>query len=209
MGGKKDLFLSRSNVRRNITKMFDFHVKSGGALKIDIFIQDVPTLMKNWDKIDEMDLYESLIFRDLPTEMEFINKEFFKEHSETYNAGHSKHTLTRLYDIQPEGYGLLDLHDDDAKSRITQNSDYRFDNSIPLYNQSGHNRQYDTTSEGLRGRNSIPSLVQQRYDMSLVHDNVDIPYKAIDYDVTPYYGRHDDEGHTAQLFTGFGQIKPE
>lgn len=195
---KKDRFLSNRNTKKVVSCIYKYHVESGGKLKLSLFQNQIPDLMKNWDKLEEIDSYESLVY-DPITEIEHINKEFIDQHKRMFNRFTQKNTITPTYKFTPENYRQFDAHD--SKDIIVQNSTYRFDNTFPIYQTSGHNRQYDRSNDGLHNGRSLDNLWNERYNMNELMEHIDKEYKTIDYNDKPYYGDVMNEEY--QHYTGW------
>jgi hypothetical protein len=195
---KRDRFLSTRNTKKVISNIYKYHVETGGKLKLPLFQKQIPDLMKKWDKLNQIDLYESLVY-DPITEMEHINQEFINQHKNMFNRFSHKNTITTTHKFTPESYRQFDAHE--SKDIIVQNSTYRFDNTFPIYQTSGHNRQYDLSNDGLYNGRSLDNPMDKKYNMNELLDHIDKEYKTIDYNTKPYYG--DVINEEFQHYTGW------
>jgi hypothetical protein len=200
---KRKRFLKESNRNKILTTLYEIHVNSGGTRDIEKISKELIVPMKEWKQLEEMERYESLV-HDPIVEIEMMNKMFVKDFRFLYELDGNKNTITRTHELRPEDYGQLDLHNGDSKDVDVSASMYRFNNTIPIYQASGHNRQYDLSNDGLKYKSTI-ALENEKYDMQTLYDTVDTEYSTIDQHTPMYYG--DPKNNNTALTmtnTGFG-----
>ena len=200
---KRTSFLNPQNIQLLTKRIFRIHIDGGGESDPDEIRALIADLVQNWVELDEFDRYESLI-HDPISELEHINNMFIQRHRFSFSKGAEKHTITPTYLMRPEDYGKLDRDNDNNNDKVVSNGNYRYNNTIPLYQRSGHNRQYDTSNDGLYYE-SKEGIMNQRYDMDAIDQVVDEPYKQIDDGHVPYYGQSDGIDRTAMVGTGWKQ----
>jgi hypothetical protein len=192
---KTVLFLSLKNTDKIIKYIYQRHITDGGQKTLAAIKEQIPYLMKNWNRASQLDAYESLIFDEI-SEMEAINKEFINTYWPLFSVGDDYKTLPRLE--TPADYHNLSTKTVSLDIDITvQNDVYRDMNAFPVWQRSRYKHQ-DRSHEGngMQGR-SLDRTPASCGDMEEVISHVDKPYSKIDeYDV-PYYGQSRDEGSSA------------
>ena len=56
----------------------------------------------------------------------------------------------------------------------TDNSKYRYNNKIPIYQKSMQTRHYDRDNEGLRGRGSLINDRSRKYDLTEIEEGISL-----------------------------------
>lgn len=198
---KADLFLGTSNTRYLVGQFYRRHIHSGGRFTPDDFTTMVPNLMQAWNRLTQLDSYESLVYGDMSTELEAINSDFLREHQSAWDAGNEATTLIATNTMMPEDYRLLDVAN--TNNVDIDNTRLRYNNTIPLYQWTMNTRNYETQGELLQ--DSLEAAPQS-YNMDDVLQVANLPYKPIDYLDQRYYGSLsvvDDDDSTRLLGTNW------
>lgn len=201
---KRSQFLSTANQLTLLREIYSRHIRDGGSQTKQYFMDQLPWLMKKWPNLDKVDSYESLV-DDPVSELLQINKDFLREHECMYAAGGDFKTLTPTYKMDVYDYRSLDIRGKGSDDVVVDSSNYRFNNTIPLYQKTGSSgigRHLDIAGsrEGITGR-SVEQGVSG-YDMSAIHREMARPYRKIDDLTEDYFGQVEylGEGGTGGLF---------
>ena len=196
---KKDLFLSNTNINYLSKKLYEKNLRSGNTLSYNGCYNIVVTLVKTFPDLDKLDTYESLI-HNVYEEIDFLNQEFIKKYSKQVEANNDYKTITPTYKFTVDDYRNLDPEPQEDK--IVNNSMYRYDNTIPLYQRTMNIRHYDRSNDGLVGRSLMNESSSSGYDMSKITEQVEKPYSKIDDNDKLYYG-HEEENSLDLMSTNF------
>ena len=197
MNAKKAYFLSYKNQQYLIKRFYIKHLNDGGTLTLDTFEEQIPSLMRNWNVLNQIDTYESLLYKDPLVEMEAINNDFMRIYWPSFSVGDDYKTITKLE--TPNDYHILSTTTN--KDVTVQNDTYRFNNTFPLY-QKIPDRHYDRddNGSGLRGR-TLEQNVYSIGDMDELLANTNLPYRKIDDNDKPYFGKQTDDSSTSLTTT--------
>lgn len=190
---KKAKFHHPQNLTYLANALFAKHIKNGGDKKasfiVNLVIQDIP----EWLKTNNPDTYESLVAYDEDVEIEAINHHFMSDFVEKHHNIFMKNpftTITATHQFDMYDYRSFDAYQGkrtftDTGAKTTQ---YRYRNSIPLYQKCNHNRHHEQDiTEGLRNRGSIENI-DRGFRQDRISAIADADYSVIDDNDTPYYG---------------------
>ena len=173
----------------------------------DLSLEDIQTLIISgigkWPNTQHLDAYESLRF-DPITEMDKINQEFIKWVWPTIlpHEGDAIKIPVDNTNWGPEEWRNMDIKREDLDKNI-MNSEYRYDNTIPLYQrQPSRHYDYDDAGSGYTGR-SISGPTHGIYDMDSVLEISNQPYEQNDTNDYSYYGQPKDTSTTLLVTTAW------
>lgn len=209
---KKSRFLECKNIQRVTSKLAYINHSHGGKVGYDVLVLQIPKLMKAWKFIDDFEKIETLMHDDFESELEWFNDKFVKEHKKLYEKEAHVEPFKRTHELDVYGYRSLDYHQQETK--MVDNSMYRYNNTIPLYQKVGHMRHYDRDNDGLYQGRSIDTFQATRYgdNMTKLLTHINKPYTKMDdhhMDYSGYTGHLPSaSSSTTLMFTGWN-IPPE
>jgi hypothetical protein len=166
------LFLSRVNCKQLIINLHNKHTRNEGNICLKTFTRIVLDKMSQWSNSKNIDDYESLTPNQWEQTLNFINKQFIKEHEFLFQSVHvdinsadinvyktvrkvglmNNSDKKQYKDMTPDDYKTLDVWSEQTSS--VQNKQYRYGNKIPMWQKSMNNRHYDRENEGFHAHNS-------------------------------------------------------
>jgi hypothetical protein len=196
----KKLFLSDSNIMMITRSIYKIHRQNGGKSKLSKFKLLIPQLA--YDFYLNNDLYEYQSADNQATGynnwvecLKAINNDFTKT---LYNILRWNAFVPTRASISVSGDGLAPtnkkMYDLTAMDKQTidvwkksetyvMNKQFRYNNKIPFWQTSMHNRFYDRSNEGLHENDSDRSSLESpiyAYNMSNIYDALD-SYKSEDW----------------------------
>ena len=178
-----EIFLSKKNVDHMVYYMIALNTKNYTKTDPKITKRKVPPLMKKWATVTEIDDYESLD-NNIITNLEFLNKKFLTDNGCLFDIANvnslnvfqitnkvtdncNRNYNKKFDEMLAVDYHTIDLHQ--YYETMTYNKNYRYKNSIPVWQRSMSTRNYDRENDGLRDANPDRASLENQihgYDMS-------------------------------------------
>jgi hypothetical protein len=201
---KQQLFLRSENQTKIIKHIYSrYRSESGVGLTLDDISNIIKTKVQDWPQLSHLDSYESLRW-DPVVEIEKINQDFIKwiwPSIYPYEMDVARKPVDNT-NWGVEDYRNMDIaRPNEGEETIVDNSQYRYDNTFPLY-QRQPERHYDHEGSGLRGRALDTSDSRSKYyNTNDVLAIANKPYRQNDTNDWPYYGQPNDDSSTLLLNT--------
>lgn len=193
---KKAIFLSTDNVAQMVKRIFIAHQNDGGGQAVRYFNEQIAGIMNKWPRLDYVDSYESLT-NDIESEMTQINNDFFKNTVDQFLPGAGFKKIKKLETV--DDYLNYDIQ---REPDVTVNAEtYRDENRIPV-NRKPILRQYDRSSEGIRGR-SLSQKTKEIPGMDELWEHVNKPVVPMDRNDVRYYGQSTDDSSSLLMNTSW------
>jgi hypothetical protein len=202
---KKSAFLKQDNQNKIIKFVYSrYKSESGVGLSLDDISTIIKTKVLEWPELDHLDSYESLRW-DPVVELEKINQNFINwiwPSIYPYEMDVARKPMDNT-NWGVEDYRNMDIMRpaDESDAFLVDNSQYRYDNTFPLY-QRQPERHYDHEGSGLRGRALDTSDSRSKYyNTDSVLEIANKPYRQNDTHDWPYYGQPSDDSSTLLINT--------
>ena len=192
----KKAFLTKSNTIKLIKTLYNIHRGDGGKTKVDVFVNVIPTLMKNFAEENDIGNYRWVSHPNWYEELKAINVEFvekyrdlfrweFNQHQPDlnpfklyYQTGNVNEYEDNVVSKRLDTYTAEDVKNADLWSEYniyTQNNKFRNKNRPYAWQYSVQKqRRYglDKDNDGLRytKENSSLEVPIRGYDMSDIYD---------------------------------------
>jgi hypothetical protein len=158
---KTQLFLNKKNVSYMTQYIIMLNKKYNTNAKPAYFINAVPTYMNKWSSETRLNECETLN-DDWLLILDFINKEFIKDHTFLYKTNstavnvynlqaavtndHGEKSVKKYINMTADEYGTLDVWQ--QTEALAYNDLFRYGNRVPIWQKSMQIRHYEIENEG-------------------------------------------------------------
>lgn len=187
-------FLNQDNIIMLINNLYKIYCQNGGQLTMINFAPVIKKAIHEFSQITDFDNYmtvesQAFGFNNYVEALKTLNNDFIKyayDHVLKWNRFVPTRSWAevgpvddrrevRFNKMLADDKTTLDLWRTQEVQRM--NRHFRFNNAIPFWQRTMHNRHYDRSNEGLHANNpdraSLNTPMRPDYDMSNIHQLID------------------------------------